>query len=176
MIIEAYRELITFPVLPFLRYAPIAEQDALLFIVIEKCNLQLNLTSTFSTIKSQQQTTNPAELVLVGNPNEAESRSTCEILRKLLQVRMQNAGVVTVLTRQESIPHLRAVCYVIVVLTKGLLLDSAFGDILLAFEDAGGFEFVTALADKNFEFPVPSFYTKLQQDDKRGARLTSSFR
>jgi len=182
MIVDAYRQLLSFPVVPYHRFGPVAEMEAAICTVIERCKLTSSLQQLHEgsvTSFSAKQVTPPSkqngDLVVVGNTSEAESRCTCEILRKMLQTRMQSATVVVVLSLEDAQQHVQSICYLLVLLTKGLLFDSTFQKVLLAFAEQGNFEFVSALADNNFEFPGPTFYTQLQKQGNK-ALLISAIR
>lgn len=133
-----------------------------------------------------------AQIVIAGNTTEPEAMCICEVLREMVQVRTQ---VVTdvVHSRVESGTHLHSADYLLVVLTKGLLRDPGFAQVLLAFMEAPGRarppEIVTVLADTAFDFPGPELFERLEKEGleegtsgrmalglREGARLALAFK
>merc|ERR550514_2548987 len=76
-----------------------------------------------------------ARIVIAGNTEDPEARCICEVIREMVQVRMQ-VVVVVVHSTLESAMHLQSADYLLVVLTKGLLRCEAFAQVLLAFREA----------------------------------------
>ena len=67
-----------------------------------------------------------AQIVIAGNTEDPEALCVCEVVREMVQVRMQ-VVVEVVHSSLESATHLQSVDYLLVVLTKGLLLGNFIG-------------------------------------------------
>ena len=109
-----------------------------------------------------------AQIVIAGNTEDAEAMCICEVVREMVQVRMQ---VVVLVTHSilESAMHLQSADYLLVVLTKGLLRCEAFARVLLTFREnpireGAQVEIVTVLADTAFDFPGPELYDRLGRE------------
>ena len=80
---------------------------------------------------------------------------------------------------EEVAPHLHTAQNIVVVLTKGLLQDSGFATLLFAIEwrcKDEPVDIVPVLADSNFEFPTPEFYTDLEIQGGNIKILADGFR
>ena len=114
-----------------------------------------------------------AQIVIAGNTEDPEAMSVCEVVREMVQVRMQ-VVVEVVHSILESAMNLQSADYLLVVLTKGLLRCEAFAQVLLAFREAPNREdepvdIVTVLADTAFDFPGPELYDRLAREGQRRA-------
>ena len=91
---------------------------------------------------------------------------------------MQVAATV-VYSPEDAAPHLSTTEYLVVVLTKGVLQDPAFAEVVLVFEwarQAEPVDILTVLAESNFLFPAPEFYADLENEGERGSRVAAGFR
>merc|ERR1712227_1071471 len=96
----------------------------------------------------------------------------------MVQEKMQ-VGVTAVHSQAKAAPHLAMARYLVVLISMGLLQDSAFIDVLCMFErghQADPVEIVTVLAGSNFTFPGPEFYADIEEERAGGALVAKGFR
>eukprot|EP00930_Biecheleria_cincta_P018655 TRINITY_DN14454_c0_g1_i1.p1 TRINITY_DN14454_c0_g1~~TRINITY_DN14454_c0_g1_i1.p1 ORF type:complete len:1611 (-),score=254.11 TRINITY_DN14454_c0_g1_i1:68-4900(-) len=100
-----------------------------------------------------------ANLAITCNMNDMEAHMTCRTLQKMLQqVTMKEVCVVQ--NRQDVADTAASVVQLVVILTRGVLGEEHFADVLLEAEinDVG---FVLVAADPMFVFPDSNFYQEL---------------
>ena len=90
-------------------------------------------------------------------------------------------GVVTKVVHNKSdAPANFATCdYMVCLLTRGVLADTQFAEVLLSFEQARQAEpvdIVTVMADQNFAFPPPEFYTNMEGQGAKGLATATGYR
>ena len=147
MIKDAYRHLTKLEVIAFKRFSSSGDQEAAIMRVVEWCRLPcrgrlLGRSAGGGGI---------AQIVIAGNTEDPEAMCICEVVREMVQVRMQ-VVVEVVHSTLESAMHLQSADYLLVVFTKGLLRCEAFAQVLLAFREAPNrgdepVDIVTLLAD-----------------------------
>ena len=119
----------------------------------------------------------PAQIVIAGNTGDPEALCICEVLREMVQWRMQ-VVVEVVHSALDCALHISSVDYLLVVLTKGLLRDPEFARALLVLREAPGQaqppEIVTVLADNAFDFPGEELFERLEQEGLGGVTSTVS--
>jgi hypothetical protein len=80
----------------------------------------------------------------------------------MVQVRVQVETEV-IRSEEEAAMHAVSAKYMLVTLTKGVLRDITFTDILLKMCEQDSTEIVTVLADVHFDFPDAGFFARLEQ-------------
>jgi len=118
-------------------------------------------------------------LIIGGCNSDAESRCTCEVIRHLIQENLCAIAKVAYAAQSRLIKDLRTADYFVAVLTKGLLWDRVFSEVLLNIEQVrqpDPVELRTVLADTNFEFPGPEFYLQLENEGEQTAKLASGLK
>merc|ERR1740129_678015 len=182
---DAYRHLLTLEAIPLMRFSPLEKQEAAISEVIRRCGL-LNLLGKTEDImalpaasKNQRTTSGePARIVIVGCTKDTEARISCEILATMFQERTMAVTKVAY-SVTDAMNHLATAEYLVVVITTGLLQDSAFEDLVLLFERGRRtepVEIVTVMIDKPFNFPLAEFYSDLEKQGEFGSQLASGYR
>jgi hypothetical protein len=173
LIRHAYRRLVESENVTLMRFGPVEVIDATIGLVADRCKLSRRIDAD----RTSPGTDEPAQILMTSSAGDAEARCTCEVLRSMLSVALRTSTSVAH-SPAEAAPHLPSALYFLVVLTRGLLDDPAFADLLLMVEQARQdtpLEFVTALADSYFAFPAPSALAELRQRGDRGVRLAAAF-
>jgi acid stress-induced BolA-like protein IbaG/YrbA len=131
MIKDAYRNLSTIKSVPFKRFSSSRDQER----AIEEVSKNLHnfpLSSTRPKIVDPK----PAKIAVVGNTSDAEALCICEVLREMVQVRVQQETEV-IRSVDETEMHAVSAKYILVIFTKGVLRDLTFADILLTMCESG---------------------------------------
>jgi hypothetical protein len=158
------------------RFAPMTTQDRVIMQAAERTKTP-GMMNFSSEVKVSSAVTS-ARIVVAGSAQDAESRCTCEVFREMVQAHLK-VIVVTAHSPDDAPPHLRTAEYLVVLLSKGLLQDSVFIEVLLTCETmrkAEPMDIVTVLADGYFHFPSPDFYSSLEGQGAEGALVATSFR
>ncbi|CAE7335470.1 GRM1 [Symbiodinium natans] len=123
-------------------------------------------------------------ILITGAVKEAEALSACEILQINLQAALYVECAV-VQTGEETRRLRPGAFYFVVLLSRGMLRDPAFAEILIssgAGSETASLEIVTVVADAAFQFPGAKFYTELEKNGletlgpNAGPRLAKAYR
>ncbi|CAE8629865.1 unnamed protein product [Polarella glacialis] len=158
MVKDAYIYLTLLPALPISRFGSVQEQES---SIVELSNLcKMSKKSMVSIVKNSKR----PRILITGCVADAEAMSTCMVTKVLMQQQMQ-VDTAVVLSSEEMAQAGRHANYFVVILSKGMLRDPAFANMLLT---AGRLqrrlEIVTINADSGFEFPGVEFYSELAAD------------
>jgi len=160
MICDAYRHLMELPMLKLIRLAPVPEQERTVIELINTCKIARR---TFANVSEG---TGTPKILVLGNLVDLEALATCQILQALMQRTLQEEVEVIRSAKQvgQGFP---AVTYLVVVLTRGMLLNPDFMRCYSELIEALGtnepaVELVPVNADVGFEFPNVSFYHRLE--------------
>jgi hypothetical protein len=188
MITDAYKHVTTLPALNLPRSKGLQKKEQVCEELIEAC--KLNSLFTKMGAKSAVGSANrKPKMVIVGAISNVEAISACEIAQVLLQ-RSLDVEIEVVRSAEDMITFRPTAHVVMVLLTGGLLKDSAFAEFLL--EALRGKDdprvpvpdILTISADTSFQFPSGEFYTELEKQGlgtpglgpEQGPSLSAAFR
>lgn len=164
------------------RFAPVFQQEASISKVVDRCGAAFtrSRSSTFGQKLSGESSAEVtrARIVVTGCAVDAEAICTTEVLRQMVQKELQ-LMTATVHNAEDASKHLATTDVLLVVLTRGLLHDSNFREVLVTFasqRQEQPVDIVTVLADSHFAFPGPEIYAELQGCDSKDGELETSFR
>jgi len=175
---EAYTWLGKVETISLARFGGLEYREQAVEGMLSKCRL-LSLGLSWHC-RSDSTSVNP-RILITGAVKNAETLSACEILQILLQ------GIVyvecaVVQTADETRKLRPGAFYFVVLLTRGLLRDPGFAEILLSSgagietaavrlpsgvsisDTVDSLEIVTVVADATFQFPSAKFYADLEQN------------
>jgi hypothetical protein len=191
MITDAYKHVTALPVLNLPRVKGLQKKEQVCEELIGVAKLQSLFTKmgSKSTGGVTTSATRKPRVVIMGAVSNVEAVSACEIAQVLLQ-RSLDVEIEVVRSVEDIITCRPTVHVVMVLLTGGLLTDSAFAEFLL--EVLRGKEdprvpvpdILTVSADTSFQFPTGEFYSELERrglgtpglGPEQGPQLSAAFR
>lgn len=180
MVRDSYEEILRLPRIDFPRFAASKEQESVIEEILIQCRLHIIYRQhSRKGIHAQRGEGEQTPVVVVGSGLVAEVRSACEVLRLLLQARLQTPVALALSGQMGACKAAASADYLLIALSAGLFEDKGFGDMMLGVgcdaEEGRGPEIVTALIDANFTFPVDVSFQALSNEGLRGARLSEVF-
>eukprot|EP00416_Gambierdiscus_australes_P023823 CAMPEP_0171065560 /NCGR_PEP_ID=MMETSP0766_2-20121228/6914_1 /TAXON_ID=439317 /ORGANISM="Gambierdiscus australes, Strain CAWD 149" /LENGTH=472 /DNA_ID=CAMNT_0011521671 /DNA_START=11 /DNA_END=1429 /DNA_ORIENTATION=- len=159
----AYSQLRELPRIQVCRSADRKAKNSAVQELVGRCHLPLR---RFAADADSEDKTSQADTCILGAIANKEVLSTCEILQMMLQESLQVA-IHTLHGAQEFTSSGRC-SLLLVVLTRGLLDDSAFSSTFLEVINASEqqtmpLHLVPVLADKYFQFPTSEEYSQMEQ-------------
>lgn len=171
---KAYQHLLTLDehwTLRLHRYGCFEEQqetfDSMLSMARLEKGVSRTLSKRLSGVPQASGTSESARILIAGSGWDAEMRCTSEILAIMCQNEV-SIPACAVHSTEDVRRHIHTANTLVPVLSKGLLQDSRFAAVLVMIDKLRAtdpLEIVTVLADSNFSFPDPDFYSDIEQDE-----------
>lgn len=153
MVIEAYLHLRDLPILSMPRFETIGIQEKTIADLMDACRVPRRFLSQVDEI------TDHASICVTGNVTDVEVLSACYVIGTLLQHSLQES--VETITSVEHFSEGPSAAYLIVLLSKGLLRNPSFAQILLEMQ-ANEVELIVVNAEMGFDFPGSDFYSDIE--------------
>ncbi|CAE8678468.1 unnamed protein product [Polarella glacialis] len=163
MVKDAYAYLILLQATVLSRFGSVEEQENTIVSLANQCKMSKRIMVRLTAASTRPR------LLITGAVADAEALSVCMVLRDLVQDHIQVETAVMRSPEQVAVAGRYANYLVVsqlqVVLSKGMLRDPAFANMLLVAEGLERrLEIVTINADSGFEFPSLEFYSELERD------------
>jgi hypothetical protein len=166
---NAYGKLAALPFITLDRTAPMREQMCCFSSIGQQCQLAKSLGSRLSSLSStsgqmgyNSSLRTGARIIIAGCQGDMEANCLCEVMRGL--IRKNTLAMTVIATSAEDIrDDCETADYFIAVLTKGLLQDLTFGEIVVELKTRQEQPIIMrpVLADTTFEFPGAEWYVRL---------------
>ncbi|CAE8681777.1 unnamed protein product [Polarella glacialis] len=158
MVKDAYTYLISLQATVLSRFGSAQEQENTIVELANRCKMNKRIMVRLTAASTRPR------LLITGAVADAEALSVCMVLRDLMQDHIQLETAV-MRSPEQLADAGRYAKYLVVVLSKGMLRDSAFANMLLVADKLElRLEIVTISADSGFEFPSLEFYSELERD------------
>eukprot|EP00930_Biecheleria_cincta_P083009 TRINITY_DN72651_c0_g1_i1.p1 TRINITY_DN72651_c0_g1~~TRINITY_DN72651_c0_g1_i1.p1 ORF type:complete len:1576 (-),score=194.02 TRINITY_DN72651_c0_g1_i1:79-4761(-) len=145
----------TLPKTRFHRFEQAREQHEELKEIMGKCT---TLSEAFAS-RTSSWAASAAELIVIGNGEDAEALTTCQLLSDMIQEKQQIATTAFHPSEDPS-THLQASHTMVVVLSRGVMTSPSFIYIFMA-AYLKGLQLLPVHADSGFAFPMPEFFERL---------------
>lgn len=173
-ILAAYHRLLELPVVMFGRFTSVDDQQRAVGDVLGICQIPC-----IAAVSQPTSWGTAVQIVIAGASGDGEARSTCEVLKMMVQSRLHVA--VAVAHKADDVAlHLETASYLLAVLTRGVLADEVFVDVLeetAHSERAATIDAVMVVADSSFIFPsIDQFNTPGDSASEEAQRLSAFLR
>lgn len=157
MIKDAIRHLLKLKSVAMPRFGDMKQQEQCVFDILTQCKLPTNRINHEEGPLCQD----TCRVLIVGKSSDPEAISICRTVQILLK--QMTREEVKVVYSADDVKNLDSYTeYLIVILTRGVLVDPAFAETLLAFTEINEcFEIIPVNADTGFEYPTTEFFTEL---------------
>eukprot|EP00435_Cladocopium_sp_Y103_P010730 s2299_g2.t2 len=172
MIVDAYKDLLTAPVIPLVRNgARIDPHHDVVKEVISQCrglSRQVLSRLTLHVQRSASFSAPQNAIYLIGDVQTPEPGCVCRVIQTMLQASLQE--MVNVINPVQAVLDLATLStswegakVILVVLTNGVLQDPTFAAAMAVCSESKWGVLVPVKADEQFAYPDPSFFESLHQ-------------